>query len=224
MKTAVFPPMKTFRIIAFLTFSCIQLALAQSNISPSPNTVASTASPAPDRQLQAATFYYLSIRLAVTTNYGVIGLNPGTRVQVLEDKGRTLFVKADDLQIDVPRNVLTSDIGYAQSAANADYAVQVRNNEWVAQQQQIYQRQVAENDKRTEAEQKQQSSRQVSRSGFGSWSNSSANPLNRGAYTGFSNSTQPLLLSGEEEQAKQAQKEWKINRTQEILAQSRIDE
>lgn len=118
--------------------------------------------------------FYLTQRLSLTTSTGIIGFNPGTGVQVLKDNGQTLHVLAEGTEMDIPKNVLTDDVGYAQTVATSDYNARLQTAQEVSHQQEVAQQMKAQEDKQINLQPQKQSQAAV-----GSWSSSSANPLNQ---------------------------------------------
>lgn len=74
--------------------------------------------PASDKTL------FLQERVVITTDSGVSGIAPGTRVRLVQDNGATSRVTDGTITFDVSKDKLTGDAGVATLAARADDAAQ----------------------------------------------------------------------------------------------------
>lgn len=127
---------------------------------------------------------FLAERVSFSTSSGVTGVPPGTRIQVIEDQGERLLVKAtDDLPVfGVPRSALTTDAKSAEDAVNRDYTAQLSIQQMVAQEKVNAQEQKMHPQASGADIEVAAAMEHTQRGGTdftGWWSNSSANPLNR---------------------------------------------
>ncbi len=123
-----------------------QLPFAKTNVDSNvrPQTPPAPAPPehhqlAPDGPL------YLIQRTSVKTATGITGFAPGTGLNLVEDHGRTLLVTDGTVKFEVPREIVTNDLGIAQSASASDQAAQnavankiERSNKEAQQAQEAY--------------------------------------------------------------------------------------
>jgi|ERR1051325_3475913 hypothetical protein len=63
---------------------------------------------------------YLVERVAITTNAGVTGFPPGTRVKILADHGEKILVSTEDTQFEVAGDKLTNDLDLAALVSRQD--------------------------------------------------------------------------------------------------------
>ena len=111
-------------------------ALIQPAVPPSPTSAPQTVAP--------AGVYFLTQRVSITTESGVLGIVPGTKVTLVKDSGGTLTVTEGQHQFDVLSNQLTNDIGLASKLAAADLARQAKAVEATSSQVQANNRRLQE--------------------------------------------------------------------------------
>jgi hypothetical protein len=115
-----------------------QQALVQRSTPPRP-TAARAAKRAiewdPDRHhLAPEGTFYLMERVSITTDSGVTGLAPGTRVHLIQDKGDVFRVSDRTTTFEVPVEKLTDDVDLAQLVARNDAQSQRLVAEYVQRQ------------------------------------------------------------------------------------------
>ena len=115
---------------------------------------------------------------SVTTDSGVIGFVPGTRVRLVEDKGETIVVTDGTVKADMPADNLTNDLDIAALAARRDAKAQQDLTSFLLGQQAIDQ---AMRDKQNEAYDKQQNGA-AERRRAAAIAAKGANRLDQGAY------------------------------------------
>jgi hypothetical protein len=109
--------------------------------SPTPAVVA--AAPGPQRTLAPGGIYYLTQRIPVTTDSGVIGDPPGTKVTVVST-GPTIRVTDGQNQFEVQPGQITNDPGVAARLYYSDRAAQsLDSSERAAAAQQLQEQQEA---------------------------------------------------------------------------------
>jgi hypothetical protein len=72
------------------------------------------------RRLTPEGEFCLLVRASIQTPSGVTGYAPGTRVQLVEDRGDTMIVEVPPTQFEVRSDSLTNDIELAEMAARSD--------------------------------------------------------------------------------------------------------
>jgi hypothetical protein len=72
------------------------------------------------RRLAPEGVAYLVERVVITTNAGVVGFPPGTRVKILADRGEKLLVRTEDMEFEAPGDKLTNDLDLAALVARQD--------------------------------------------------------------------------------------------------------
>ncbi len=88
---------------------------------PAPRATPSPATPAPAaRRLAPAGVYFVLQRLSIPSDDGIVGIIPGTRVQMLRDAGETLQVSDGTHEFAVSRAQLTDDLDIAARLAQHD--------------------------------------------------------------------------------------------------------
>ncbi len=155
--------------------------LATQSPTPSRNPRSSStpvATPSEHHRLAPSGVLYLIQRASLTTNSGVIGFSPGTRVRLVEDKGETIVVTDGTVKIEVPADILTDDPDIATFAARQDAQAQQALATYLANQEAIDQ---AAREKRNETFDREQHEAAVSRQSAAVAAKGS-NPLSRGAY------------------------------------------
>ena len=144
----------------------------------SPSGIATTAPMAAPIRLASEGTCFLTGSTSVLKDGALIGLHAGTVLKILRDDGKTLHVAWGDSELDVDKRILTSDVNTAQAAVTRDRQGQAALAAWMAQQQ--------DPDKIERQKAYESSARQMERppkEAFGTWSNSTRNPLNRPAYS-----------------------------------------
>src|ERR1700704_5955428 len=68
--------------------------------------------------------YFLLRYRSVTTDSGVTGFPPGTKVSLLQQSGDSMHVSDGQIEFDVPASELTNDLGVATRAARNDSRAQ----------------------------------------------------------------------------------------------------
>ena len=119
-----------------------QLSFAQSNVAQSnvPQQAPSTPADAPatqptqQRRLAPEGVFFLTERMILRSNSGVVGFAPGTRVRVVQDKGETFSVTDGSTTFDVPADELTNDLDLAALVARSDAKSQQTVAQWIARQ------------------------------------------------------------------------------------------
>jgi serine/threonine protein kinase len=79
--------------------------------------------PAPKRLAPEGVFYVIR-HFSTTTDDGLIGINPGTKVKQVKDNGDTLLVTNGQAQFEVSKDDLTNDLDIAYRYAAVDGAAQ----------------------------------------------------------------------------------------------------
>lgn len=92
------------------------------------------ASPETSKNVLQGTSYFLIGSTSVTRKGALIGLHPGTVVVPVCDKGKTMRVRWEDVELDVEKSILTNDPALAASAVAEDDRGQAAVNGWIAQQ------------------------------------------------------------------------------------------
>jgi len=98
----------------------------------------------PERRLAPEGTYFLVERASLTTDSGVIGFAPGTKVTLLDQGDSASTVTDGQYQFTVPPSQLTNDLDIAASVAQSDYAEQARTSELTGKWAQEYNRQQRE--------------------------------------------------------------------------------
>ncbi len=80
----------------------------------------------PERRLAPEGTYFLVERASLTTDSGVIGFAPGTKVTLLDQVDSTNTVTDGRYQFHVPASQLTNDLDIAASIAKTDYTAQAQ--------------------------------------------------------------------------------------------------
>lgn len=138
-----------------------QLSFAKANVD---SNVTPQTPPAPARpehhQLAPDGPLYLIQRTSVKTATGITGFAPGTGLNLVEDHGRTLLVTDGTVKFEVPREIVTNDLGIAQSASASDQAAQnavankiERSNKEAQQAQEAYSARLDQQQQELEASQ-----------------------------------------------------------------------
>ena len=65
------------------------------------------------------TFFVLQ-SVSLTMHYGVTGLPPGLRVQLVEDKGDKMLIQGNDAKVGVNTDILTNDTDLGELAGKTD--------------------------------------------------------------------------------------------------------
>jgi hypothetical protein len=79
-----------------------------------------------ERRLAPEGTYFLLQRASLTTNSGVVGFAPGTKVTLLEQGNSASKVTDGQYQFEVQPSQLTNDLDIAASVAQSDYTTQAR--------------------------------------------------------------------------------------------------
>jgi len=87
---------------------------------------------APERRLAPEGTYFLVERASLTTDSGVIGFAPGTKVTLLDQVDSANTVTDGRYQFHVPASQLTNDLDIAASIAKSDYTAQAQLAELTA--------------------------------------------------------------------------------------------
>ena len=120
-----------------------QLSFSQSNLPAQsdvaaqvPSTPADAPSTQPTRQRRLAPedVFFLTERMILRSNSGVVGFAPGTRVRVKQDKGETFSVTDGSTTFDVPADKLTNDLDLAALVARSDAKSQQTVAQWIERQ------------------------------------------------------------------------------------------
>lgn len=80
--------------------------------------------------------YFTLTYLSVRNPSGITGLEPGTRVVCVKDKGAVLLVKAGNLEVEAKRQYLTNDLDVADLAVRDDAEARQAIASYIAQHQQ----------------------------------------------------------------------------------------
>jgi hypothetical protein len=118
-------------------FSFAQSNVAQSNVpqqAPSTPTDAPAIQPTQQRRLAPEGVFFLTERMILRSNSGVVGFAPGTRVRVVQDKGETFNVTDGSTTFDVPADELTNDLDLAALVARSDAKSQQTVAQWIERQ------------------------------------------------------------------------------------------
>ncbi len=86
----------------------------------------------PERRLAPEGTYFLVERASLTTDSGVIGFAPGTKVTLLDQVDSANTVTDGRYQFHVPASQLTNDLDIAASIAKSDYTAQAQLAELTA--------------------------------------------------------------------------------------------
>jgi|SRR5919201_1704796 hypothetical protein len=100
-----------------------QLAASQSIQRPVAKP-ALAAHPTPPKRLAPEGTYFLLQRSSLTTNSGVIGFAPGTKVTLVGRNGSTITVTDGKYQLNVEASQLTNDLAIATTVAQSDFTAQ----------------------------------------------------------------------------------------------------
>ena len=119
--------------------------------------------------------YFVRSRLSVTTQFGVTGLPPGTRVRVLRPEGKNVRITDGQTELSVDPAQLTNDLDEAERIAATERERQRRVSEIIAQRQQAHLAQQAAQPNLGENKSKDASKQQVR-------APASSNPLESPAY------------------------------------------
>jgi hypothetical protein len=118
-------------------FSFAQSSVAQSNVpqqAPSTPADAPATQPTQQRRLAPEGVFFLTERMILRSNSGVVGFTPGTRVRVVQDKGETFSVTDGSTTFDVPADELTNDLDLAALVARSDAKSQQTVAHWIERQ------------------------------------------------------------------------------------------
>jgi hypothetical protein len=99
-----------------------------------------TANVAPEKHLAPDGILFLTERVSITTNAGVTGIAPGSKVKLIARDGDKVRVSDGTTEIVVHPSQLTNDLDVARSLAAAERETQVQVTNAIAQQQREYQR------------------------------------------------------------------------------------
>jgi len=97
-------------------------------------TLPATAETVVNSRVAPPGIYFLTRHVGITTNDGIIGLNPGTELKVLKDNGISFHVTNGPNEFEVEKAVLTNDLYVARAAANQDAALMGEINQMGARQ------------------------------------------------------------------------------------------
>ena len=130
----------------------------------------------PARHLAPEGTCFLLQRVAVTTNSGVIGFAPGTKVNLVVRNDSISTVTVEEHKFDVESSQLTNDLDIATSVAKADYTTQAEVSKSTATVAREYAQQQRDAIAALEKENAEREKRHKSTS-------RAPNPLERGAYS-----------------------------------------
>ena len=82
------------------------------------------AHPTPPKRLAPEGTYFLLQRSSLTTDSGVIGFAPGTKVTLVGRNGSAITVTDGQYQLDVEASQLTNDLDVATTVAQSDFTAQ----------------------------------------------------------------------------------------------------
>jgi hypothetical protein len=114
---------------------------AASRSVPPPPAQPSSARPVVAKHLAPEGVYFLLQRASLTTDSGVIGFAPGTKVTLLGQTDSVSSVTDGQYRFSVPSSQLTNDLDIAESVAKSDYAAQAKIAEYIAQSFRGYEQQ-----------------------------------------------------------------------------------
>ena len=129
----------------------------------------------PARHLAPEGTYFLLQRVALTTDSGVVGFAPGTKVNLAARTDSISTVTVKGYKFDVPSSQLTNDLDIAASVAQSDFAVQTKISELTAMQARQYAQLQRDGNAALQKEEAQRERRRKS-------APREPNPLERGAY------------------------------------------
>jgi hypothetical protein len=141
---------------------------------PAPKPVAAQLT-IPKRHLAPEGTYFLLERASLTTNSGVIGFPPGTKVTLLHQSDSDSTVTDGKYQFTVPSFQLTNDLDIAATVAKSDYAAQAQLSHVTAKSAEEYDHQQSDALAALEKEETQRKTRHRAASRY-------SNPLERGSY------------------------------------------
>lgn len=164
------------------TISCSKAPQTNTAASPTPEpSVIAKSTPPPSletRRLAPPGVLYVVQYASVTTDSGVVGFVPGTRVQVVQDKGDTITIRNGTLKADMSIDNLTNDLDLAALAARHDAQSQDAVARFLAGQETAAQTQA---DKKNEAFDQQQREA-TARRNSAAIAAKGPSSLNKGAY------------------------------------------
>lgn len=89
----------------------------------------------PVRHLAPAGTLFLTQRVSLATDAGVISFAEGTRVQAIAETGDKVHVRTEGRDLDVEKTKLTNDLDIAAAAAQRDAGARKKFEAWSRQQQ-----------------------------------------------------------------------------------------
>lgn len=143
-----------------------------------PAAPVASASPSDHRRLAPEGTLYLVQRASVTTDSGVIGFAPGTRVKFVEDRGEKLLVTDGTTKFEVRGDIVTNDLDMAAIAARSDALSQQELAKYLARQQQVDRQFQNEQNKLFDEQQREAAARREA----AAIAAHGTNKLDRGAY------------------------------------------
>ena len=126
-----------FVLVAVFVWYCAAYKRSQSGEQAQDAVAAASPTPTPVRAKQFAPkgVYFLLQRVSITTDSGIIGIDPGTKVTLVKDKITSLLVTDGQTQFEVTRDQVTNDMDAADAASKHSQASDAAVAESVRQRQ-----------------------------------------------------------------------------------------